>query len=140
MDIQKLFKNTLIDFLETLDKELRLSICIGKIYYSEAFNSKLLSDKIYNLLKNNYEDEIDENSTMVVNKSSEKFLNVERIIRFIRSEENIKNKGKINKVIKKFENMFFIKYDYFNRPRFNFKFEKISDLKNVIQKFKDILE
>jgi len=140
MDIQKLFKNILIDFLETLDKELRLSICIDKIYFNTNFKPELLSEKIYNLIKNNYDDEIDENSTMVVNKSSEKFLNVERIIRFIRSEENIKNKGKINKAIKKFENMFLIKYDYFNRPSFNFKLEKISDLRNAIQEFKNILE
>lgn len=139
MDIQKLFKNTLIDFLETLDKELRLSICIDKIYFNTNFKPELLSEKIYNLIKNNYDDEIDENSTMVINKSGEKFLDAERIIRFIKDEPNIKNKCKIKKAIKKFENMFFIKYDYFNRPRFNFKFEKISDLRNVIQEFKNIL-
>ena len=46
MDVTKLFKKTLIDFLETLEKELRLAICIHKIYFDQDFNSSKLSQMV----------------------------------------------------------------------------------------------
>lgn len=140
MDIQKLFKNTLIDFLETLKKELKLSICIDKIYWDMNFNSEQLSEKIYNLIKNNYDDEVEENSTIIINKSGEKFQDVEKIIRFIRGEQNIKNMGKINKAIKKFEKMFIIKQNEYYKFSFCVKIEKIKDLQDAIKEFKEILK
>jgi len=140
MDIQKLFKNTLIDFLETLKKELKLSICIDKIYWDMNFDSEELSEKIYNLIKNNYDDEVEENSTIIINKSGEKFQDVEKIIRFIRGEQNIKNMGKINKAIKKFEKIFTIKQNEYYKFSLCVKIEKIKDLQDAIKEFKEILK
>jgi len=141
MDITKLLKKTLINFLETLDKEVRLSICIDKIYYDQVVNEDGFSRKIYNIINDTYEDdELEENSTIVINKSGGNFSNIQRVFRFVEDCEKIKDKGKVNKAIKKFRNIFVVNHDNYGARSYSSKIKKISDIKVIIQEFKEIFK
>ena len=118
-----LLKSNLIDYFETLEKELKLSICIDKIYYDCDYCQNVLQDKIENILNGYDDDELENNSTIVINKSGEKFDNIHKIIRYLENLDKLKDKGKINKLIK-----------IFRKAEIN----KIQDLKNIINKIKEI--
>ena len=140
MDVTKLFKKTLIDFLETLDKELRLSICIDKIYYDKVFNQDQLQTKIFNIVRGYDDDELEECSTIVVNKSGEKFKDVQRVIRFIESQDKLADRGKINKAINKFTKSFTLSYDDYHHSMLTVNLKKMSDLTAITEKIKEIFK
>ena len=123
MDNFLLLKSNLIDYFETLEKELKLSICIDKIYYDCDYCKDILQDKITNILNGYDDDELENNSTIVINKSGEKFDNIHKIIRYLENLEKLKDKGKINKLIK-----------IFHKAEIN----KIQDLKIIISQIKEI--
>ena len=124
MDNFLLLKSNLIDYFETLEKELKLSICIDKIYYDDCdYYKDILQDKIESILRGYADDELEYNSTIVINKSGEKYNNVQKIIRYLENLDKLKDKGKINKLIK-----------IFHKAEIN----KIHDLKNIINEIKEI--
>ena len=83
----------------------------------------ILQDKIENILSGYDDDELENNSTIVINKSGEKYNNVQKIIRYIEGLEKLRDKGKIKKLIK-----------IFNKAEIN----KVQDLKNIINEIKEI--
>ena len=72
---------------------MRLSVCIDKIY--DGFVSKQLAgQRAYNILNNEYDNELGENSTILINKSGDKFNNLQRVINYIQSLDKIKKQTK----------------------------------------------
>ena len=130
MDNKKLLTSNIINFLETLQNELKLSICIDKIYYNCDYCSNILDDKINNILNGYNDDELEENSTIVINKSGEKLDNVHKIIRYLKNLDNLKNKTQINKIIKRFEKV--SEYCFLNSVK------KVTDFKLIIKEFKEM--
>lgn len=105
MNNLKLLKCAAIDFLDTLHKELRLSICIDKIYYNCDYSSNILDDKICNIINGYEDDELEENSTIVKNVSGEKLCNLNKVYNYLDMQENLKDKAKINKIKKEIDNI-----------------------------------
>lgn len=130
MDNKKLLTSNIINFLETLQNELKLSICIDKIYYDCDYDFETLDHKIDNILKGYDDDELENNSTIVINKSGEKLQNIYKIIRYLEGLEKLKNKTQINKIIKRFEKV--SEYCFLNSVK------KVTDFKLIIKEFKEM--
>lgn len=136
MDNLILLEKNLNDFLQTLEKEIKLYCCIDKIYYnttSDLQSPKKINEIIKNIIIGIEDEETEIDSTVIIFKSGEKFNNLIKIIDYLNSIEIKKDKTKIKKIIGSFEKYFMINQEKYFKTRFVFNIKKLTDLKKILK-------